>query len=225
VTSLTAVLAALKELPTMLKAGAPAARPGFRFSMLEGEIPRGALVEVSGVMGGGKTETVLRLLAENEGVRAAWVEENLTLYPVAFAQARVKLERTLFVDASHDSEVALWAAQQILRSGACEIVVLVAHNVGELSRRRLQLAAERAGTTVILMCDQPSSIGTWPLALQLQVTRLNGLPEVRILKRRGGGVATLEEVASLISSAASNNASCPEQPDESALALKVRARA
>ncbi len=196
-TSLISNLKALRDVPlreqlsTLLKASTPIQRPGFPFSMIEGEIPRGALVEVSGALGCGKTEAVLQLLSENPEVRTAWVEENLTLYPVAFQQLRARLERMLFVDASRESELALWSAQQILRSEAFGILVLVAHDLTELALRRLQLAAERVGTTVILLSDQSSHVGNWPMAMQLEVGRVNGRIEARVLKRRGAAVTPL----------------------------------
>lgn len=144
------------------------AREVLPFSLLEGGIPRGALTEISGSAGGGKTEVVLRLLAENPEIKVAWIEANFTLYPCRMAQQKVALDRVLFVETSIEY---LWVAQQVLRSQIFGAVVLVAPVPSETILRRLQIAAERAQSAVILLAEAPSLQGTWPIRVQLQVMR------------------------------------------------------
>lgn len=176
----SSVMSLLKEFPHLISMhGRNFAHPAenFAFEGLEGGLPKGALVEVSGSAGSGKTETVLRFLAQNPEVRVAWVEDEFTVYPCAFPQNRVGLERVLFVD-SPSSEL-FWTIHQMLRSGVFGVIVLrMASGLGERSAdgasvvlRRLQLAAEKSGVTVILLTERPARRGTWPISVQLQASR------------------------------------------------------
>jgi hypothetical protein len=177
---MNAVMTLLKEFPSLLafhgKNHANQAE-GFAFSQLESGLPKGALVEISGSAGNGKTEAVLRFLAENPTVRVAWVEEEFTVYPCAFPQSRVGLDRVLFVDSTPGE--TLWTVHQILRSQVFGVIVLQMKAAAkgergekdEMALRRLQLAAEKAQVTIILLSEEPAKKGTWPISVQLQVNR------------------------------------------------------
>src|SRR5689334_18183764 len=95
---MSAVLHLIKEFPSLLAFHMKPKPESYRFSQLENGLPKGAVVEVSGSAGGGKTEVVLRFLSENPETRVAWIEDELTIYPCAFPQNRVGLERVLFVE-------------------------------------------------------------------------------------------------------------------------------
>ena len=147
-------------------------------------------MEVSGIEGAGKTEWVLQFLAQNSRGRVAWIEEELGVFPSAFSQYGVSLDRVLFVDAPPDQ--ALWSAQQILRSGVFQFLVLQRskQSYEELNLRKLQLAAEKSNTTVILISPRPQKQGAWPISVQLQVSRssqprLSQALEIEVLKCRG----------------------------------------
>ena len=97
------------------------------FSGLVGGFPKGKLMEISGTLGGGKTEVLLRFLRENPTVQVAWIEVGSygggDIYPGAFPEREVGLSRVLFVEPSNLGE-ALWCAQQILKSQIFGAVVL-----------------------------------------------------------------------------------------------------
>ena len=158
-------------------------REFLRFSAIEGGLPKGALVEFSGQAGSGKTETILRFLAQNPEVRVAWVEENFTIYPCAFPQAGVGLDRVLFVETG--SVELLWSVNQILRSQIFGVVVLVAKEQNVIALRRLQIEAEKAGATVILVAETAQQIGNWPISLQLEFAREAEVAVFKILRRKG----------------------------------------
>jgi hypothetical protein len=184
---MSAVLHLIKEFPSFFSFHTKSRPEAYRFAHLEDGLPKGAVVEVSGSDGGGKTEVVLRFLAENPEARVAWIEDELTIYPCAFPQNRVGLERVLFVESKKGE--ALWTAHQILRSQVFGVVVLrVAHGLSdEMALRRLQLAAEKTQTTVVILAEEPARRGTWPIAVQLQARR--SLEErailLNVLKYRG----------------------------------------
>lgn len=168
-------------------------------------LPQGAITEILGAPGSGKTEAVLRFLAAHPELRAAWIEEDFTIYPCAFPQHGVELSRVFFVDvgvasngvgvgssgagvASKDS--ALWAAHQILASQLFGAIVLSARIQDLVALRRLQLAAEKNQARVILLSEVSAmaSVGNaWPIRLQLQASRTRaGEPVLTVLRSRGG---------------------------------------
>jgi hypothetical protein len=183
----------IKELPGILR-GLPE-NEFFPFSLLGTGLPRGALIELSGGSGGGKTEAILRFLSENPSLRAGWVESRFSLFPGALPQWGVSLERLLFVEAA--GKRALWAAHQLLSSQLFSVVVLSleespSEDRSELALRRLQLAAGRARACVLLLADKPHGGAAWPIAVRLRVRRARekggeGL-RVEILKNRGQSV-------------------------------------
>lgn len=167
---MSAVLHLLKEFPSFFAFHTKSAPESFRFSQLESGLPKGAVVEVSGQAGGGKTEVVLKFLAENPDARVAWVEDELTVYPCAFPQNRVGLERVLFVESP--AAETLWTAHQILRSQVFGILILrTTRALDEMALRRLQLAAEKTQSTIILLNEESARRGTWPIAVQLKAHR------------------------------------------------------
>jgi hypothetical protein len=203
----TALLTALRDLPSVLKL--TPRLEAHSFSRLEGGIPQAALVELSGAAGGGKTELCLRFLSEHPELRVAWVEENLTIYPNAFPQNGVALERVLFVETERErveravsrlrsrsserargaerfaSADALWTVHQMLRSRLFGVLVLTAPIAEEMALRRLQLAAEQARATVILLTESETLRRSWPFALQARVERQGGEAVVTVRKGRG----------------------------------------
>ncbi|HUP56075.1 MAG TPA: hypothetical protein VM598_01390 [Bdellovibrionota bacterium] len=153
-----------------------------------GGLPRGAIIEISGVPGAGKTELVLKFLAVNPQARVAWIEQEFTAYPCAFPQQGVRLDRVLFVQVTSDDP--LWTVHQVLKSQVFGMAVLTLsreHLRDPVALRRLQIAAERSGCSVILLTDRPSSTACWPVSVQIQVSRdvRTGDPAFRVLKYRG----------------------------------------
>jgi len=136
-------------------------REAFPYSRLSSGLPRGVLVELTGP---GKTENVAQLLAENPGLRAAWVEQRFSLLPSALLQRRVNLEKIFFVEGGKDSA---WAASSILRSQLFPLIIYHAPYGEERELRRFQLLAERSASTMILLRDQPLEERAWPIRISL----------------------------------------------------------
>ena len=161
------------------------------FSALEGGIARGSLVEFFGKPGCGKTELVLRFLAENPDLKGAWVEQNFSIYPPAFPQFQVELDRILFVEATPNpratragSKAALWATHQILKSQLFGAIVLTEVSIHETELRRLQLASEKSQSIIFLLKDNPTQRRHWPIAIQAEVIR-GEEGKIHILKSKG----------------------------------------
>ncbi|MGE0614031.1 MAG: hypothetical protein AB7P04_00185 [Bacteriovoracia bacterium] len=174
-------LTQLKNLPNILKI---APQSEFRDT-----IPCGALTEVSGPLGGGKTEWVLSFLRENRDLTAAWVESDFTLYPCTLEESRIALSRVLFVQPTPARVLA--TVLTIVRSQVYPAVVLGAAGLGdeiraldELSLRKLQLAALKSKTILFLLQTTPSP-NHWAISRRIRVSRnpRTGAPEVFNLKQ------------------------------------------
>lgn len=191
-----ALLAELKNIPTLITATQYQEQQARScgFSYLKEGLPQGALVEVSGAEGSGKTEVILRFLAENPTLQAAWIESDFTINPCAFLESHVALERVLFIDASPGAQIGQtqnqdphWIAQQILSSQVFNVLILSGVRSDERTLRRLQLAAQRSQTTVIFLNRITTQQNAWPFQVQLEVHRsiLTGHAEVEVLRYKG----------------------------------------
>jgi hypothetical protein len=185
----------------------------FPFSALEAGFIKGSLGVLCGSEGSGKSEVALRFLAENPSLQAAWVEDDLSIYPCAFEQKGVSLKRVLFIEAGLKN--ALWCVHQLLRSTLFQVVIYTLASArsrrgkklpleeDEVSLRRLQIAAEKAGALVLFLSEAPFS-ASWPLSAQIQVSRpfpshtttttLSVEPVLNVLKYRGQRACQTEVV-------------------------------
>jgi hypothetical protein len=138
-----------------------------------GDLRPGTLTAVSGPRSSGKTSLALSLLAEatRRGGLAAVVDGTGQIFPPALALLGAELERVLFLRTSPPPSepgpetlpspgrrglLSVWAAEQVLRSGAFAVVVLLEPGpVDRAALRRLQLAAERSGARALLVSREP----------------------------------------------------------------------
>lgn len=80
----------------------------------------------------------------------------------------------------------LWAAEQVLRSGAASIALLwLPRSATPEQMRRLQVAAEAGGSTGFVLQDESRLAQPSPAPLRLRVGNAGGRPVVHVLKRRG----------------------------------------
>ena len=129
-------------------------------------LPKGAITQVCGA---GKTEFVVRFLREHSGLRVAWVEPNLSIYPCGLLQRGINLNRVLFIEAGNEFP---WVVQQVFKTSLFEIVILTSTIEDFKMLRRFQLAAEKAHASLIILSEAFSN--AWPVALQLKSTRKQG---------------------------------------------------
>ena len=129
----------------------------------EAGIPKGAITEITGV---GKTDFVAQILAENSDVRVAWIEKNMSIFPFAFWQRNLGLQRVLFVESGAQTE---WTILQILKAQIFKLVVFYVDDFEITSLRRIQLASEKANVICLWLTDKPHSL--WPVSLQLQIIK------------------------------------------------------
>jgi hypothetical protein len=154
--------------------------PGWEVPEHDLVLPRGALVEL---LGHGSREWLFRLFRTHAKTRIAWVEPRLTLFPPAVAQRGVSLSRMLFIETKREWN---WALSQTLRAKLFHFVVtpveLVPAKGSDVFLRKLQIQAERAGTTLFFLSDQDTPF--FGITHRIRIGESGGRPE--ILKRKRG---------------------------------------
>jgi hypothetical protein len=151
----------------------------------DGGLPRG-VVELAAPHGrGGATSVALAAVragqARGQKAWCAWIDPEGTLHAPGVVAAGVALERMLVVRAPRAGleRVAL----KIVASGAFEVVAidLDSRPRAEMLVRKLALAAEPSGATVLLLTDstRPRAV-PWPVSLRLELSR----PDFRMLSVR-----------------------------------------
>jgi hypothetical protein len=146
-------------------------------SQLPDGLPIGAITQIYGF---GKTEAAVQIIKDNPGLKAAWIEPEFELNPLAIAQRDVDLTRLLFAEAG---EHLVWACHQILKSQLFPIVVLKDAPMEDMLLRKLQLATEKAQASLIILTEEFSS--SWPVSLVVKTKRTeNKEVELNVLRRR-----------------------------------------
>lgn len=173
-----------------LHAAQPALATGFApldAALPGGGWPLGALTEVLGDQPGLGLDLLLPALRRytGQGRCTALVTPPFLPYPQAFLSEGVVPARLLWVR-SEEAADALWAAEQLTRSGAVPLVAVWSAQGGETVLRRLQLAAEEAGSLCVLFRPLAARRQSSPAALRLvAVSTAQGL-SLEVIKNRGG---------------------------------------
>ncbi|HEY1955698.1 MAG TPA: hypothetical protein VGH28_08795 [Polyangiaceae bacterium] len=118
----------------------------------------------------------------------AWIDADCTLFAPGLARAGVALDRLLVVRPPRESIARV--VVKTASSGAFDILVVEIRRVrGEKLVRKLALAAEQHGTSIlILAAPHPDP---WPVALRLEIARTRAGLEARVTKDRYGRVQTV----------------------------------
>ena len=191
-TALLAGLAALCHGPRAAVDGRAAAAPSGLATLdavlPAGGWPRGAITELlADAAGIGELALLLPALAglNRAGLAHAWIAPPHLPCAAGLAQGGIDLGRLLLV-ATRDERETLWAAEQSLRCSGMGAVLLWPAAPTDRCVRRLQLAAESAGSFGFVFRPVAAAATPSPAALRLQLAPRDAGLEVRILKARGG---------------------------------------
>jgi hypothetical protein len=184
--------ARMRTLPT----GFPALDEG----LPGGGWPQAGLIEILPTcFGAGELSLLLPALAtvtrRPEARWCAWVAPPLQPFAPALAECGVALERVLVVQPQRKDaggKSALWAFEQTLRSGACDIVLAWVRSALPRQIRRLHLAAERGATLGVLFRPRQAAGNSSPAALRVAVEPTAPGARVTLLKSRGGARGAIE---------------------------------
>ena len=105
-------------------------------------------------------------------------------YAPALQAAGLDLQRMVIIH-THTEADALWATEQILKSGAGGALVAWLNHPHEKSLRRLQVAAEGQRIAAMLIRPAVAERSSSPAPLRLSLGPQSGKVAVRIVKRRG----------------------------------------
>jgi hypothetical protein len=119
-----------------------------------------------------------------------WVAPPLEPFAPALAAHGMALERVLVVRAAAASP--LWAFEQTLGSGACDVAMAWARRPHGREIRRLQLAAERGRALGVLFRPRRAGRESSPAALRLALESAARGVRVTFLKSRGGARGSIE---------------------------------
>lgn len=164
----------LPELKALLKT--PLQKEVFFCQGLPSGIPRGAVTALEGY---GKLEWILQFLEQHPKLPVAWIESQLTAYPLAIAQRGTELDRILFVDSQKNQ--THWAALQVIRSQLFPVVILYTQTIDSDQLRQIQIESERSQTATLLLLPlyhQVRQFHLWPVQLHLRVRKEPAAVEV-----------------------------------------------
>ncbi|MGH8503156.1 MAG: translesion DNA synthesis-associated protein ImuA [Gammaproteobacteria bacterium] len=150
--------------------------------------PAGALTEILCEPNGiGELRFLMPALARLGGGRLqAWIAPPYIPYAPALTAAGIDLAATIFIHPPRSTQ-ALWAAEQLLRCGMCDAVLLWLKANEFRALRRLQLAAEQGDCWGVVFRGVECAACPSPAALRLRLRALDDdRLEVQILKARGG---------------------------------------
>src|SRR5688572_13963096 len=111
-----------------------------------------------------------------------WVAPPFELFAPALAAHGVALDHVLVVR----TQEPLWAYEQALGSGACDVALTWMRRAHPRDVRRLQLATERGRTLGVLFRTLRAAQESSSAALRITLEPLEGGARITLLKSRGG---------------------------------------
>jgi hypothetical protein len=162
--------------------------------------PQAGLIEILPTcFGAGELSLLLPALVavtrRPEARWCAWIAPPLQPFAPALAERGLALERMLVVQAQRKDaggKSALWAFEQTLRSGACDIALAWLRSAQPRQIRRLHLAAQRGATLGVVFRPREAARDSSPAALRVAVEPGAQGARVTLLKSRGGARGTIE---------------------------------
>src|SRR5947207_14003115 len=188
-----AKLARLLEHPTLWRGASAAHAQGLAtgFAALDACLPgkgwpRAGLIEILVPrFGSGELYLLLPALAALTRARCArwcvWVAPPLMPFAPALASQGIVLDRVAVVSGARP----LWALEQALGSGACDVALAWARQVKAREIRRLQLAAERGRTLGVLFRPRRAAREATAAVLRLRLPPVSAGVPITTLKGRG----------------------------------------
>lgn len=149
--------------------------------------PAGALTEfLADASGIGELQLLLPVLRELTGAgrRVVWLSPPYVPYAPALAAAGVDVAQLAVVRPGARTD-ALWAAEQVLRSGASHALLAWLPRARYAELQRLSAAAGQGGRLAFLFRPSSAAHEPSPAALRLALQAGGAQLVVRLLKRRG----------------------------------------
>lgn len=153
----------------------------YKHQALDVGIPKGAVVEL---LGPARYEFIANFLAE-QNRPCLWVQKEFNFFPTALLQRGIDLGQSVFVEAGDD---VAWVLKQALQAQVFPFIIGEDFSLQEKELRKMQLLAERSGSSFLHLCSdyRPS----WVPMLSLNIEqRLRADGELgfsaQVLRKRG----------------------------------------
>ena len=149
-------------------------------STLASGIPKGAISEIAGTA---RIEWVAQFLSENPRLNVFWAEKVFSLFPTAFYQRGISLNRFIFAECGDELFASV---RKALRSQVFQCVVSPLKFPDEKFLKALQLLTERSNCSLLLLSERIEP--RWPICLQVRVNQTAGESafEIDIYKNKRG---------------------------------------
>lgn len=155
---------------------------------LGGGFPEQGVVGIHSPVGIGELRLLLPCLharQQNSQKLLVFIAAPMQLNSEMLAEYGLPLAQILLIQPD-TSQQALWSAEQCLKSGCCQTVLLWQQNLAIHQAKRLQLAAEQGEALQILLRSQAATRLSLPLSLSLTLAAHPAGLKVHITKRKGG---------------------------------------
>lgn len=153
-------------------------------AQLSGGFPQKGVVMLHSDCGIGELRLLLPSLINKQGL-CVFINPPALLDAEFFYHQGMELERILLINV-HSANEALWSAEQCLKSGACEAVLLWQNHLEIHHIQRLQLASDQGECRQFIFRNQAQKNISLPVNLSLTLQAEERGIGITINKRKGG---------------------------------------
>ncbi|GAC15446.1 translesion DNA synthesis-associated protein ImuA [Aliiglaciecola lipolytica] len=154
---------------------------------LQGGFPQSGVIDIHSPIGIGELRLLLPALRYRQQDKRllVFIAAPMQINGEMLAEFGIALEQVLIVQ-PNSAEHALWSAEQCLKSGCCDSVLLWHQQLEIAQAKRLQLAAEQGDALHVVLRQNRQLSLSLPVNLAMKLNpHAQGL-EVQITKRKGG---------------------------------------
>ncbi len=152
---------------------------------LSGGFPAHGIVEIQSLSGIGELRLLYPYLQQNNQRLTVFVNPPGIVHAESLKHMGIDLDNVLIVTPNNHKE-ALWAAEQCLKSGACDQVLLWQDNLEVHQVRRLTVASETGNCLQFLFRSIQDSVFSLPVSLSLSLQPSPRGLKISVPKRKGG---------------------------------------
>lgn len=154
---------------------------------LQGGFPEQGIIELKTDFGVGELRLMTPFLAAKQSSgQLVFVAPPIQLNAEYLMANSIDVDNLVLLTPTQE-EQALWATEQCLSSGCCSAVVLWQHTLSIKQVRRLMLACEQGGASLVLFRYQKSQpLFSLPSTVSLSVTSHSQGIQLKVDKQKGG---------------------------------------
>ena len=157
---------------------------------LQGGFPEQGIIEIKSMLGIGELRLVTPYLSGRQRAGKVVLIAPPMQINAEFLVANAIDPSNVLLLTTYEQNEALWAAEQCLSSGCCSAVVLWQEQLSIKQSRRLMLASEQGGSTVLLIRYQTPNqpLLSLPSTVSLSLKPHHQGVQVKVDKQKGGRI-------------------------------------